>query len=161
MPVDFVPKSIVKSAVRTFTAPIVSAETFDSVIASLLVTENNPLGAAVTKSTESYGATIAYIEETEGATVGTVTLRGKTRAAINASVTAALADTALATAFGGDAVQDTTKNTWYVKLKVVEPTYGETYYLSFNRDTLTILSYENDAVLTVVETWADIVTAMN
>ena len=95
MPVDFVLKSIVKSAVRTFTAPIVSAETFDSVIASLLVTENNPLGAAVTKSTESYGATIAYIEETEGATVGTVTLRGKTRAAINASVTAALADTAL------------------------------------------------------------------
>ena len=58
-------------------------------------------------------------------------------------------------------MQDTTKNTWYVKLKVVEPTYGETYYLSFNRDTLTILSYENDAVLTVVETWADTVTALN
>ena len=165
MPIDFVPKSTVKSAERIFTAPIVSAETFDGIITSLLATEDNPLGAnganGVTVSSASYGATIAFIEETEGKTVGTVTLRGKTRAAINASVTAALADTALATAFGGDAVQDTTKNAWSVKLKCNHPATGETYYLAFTRESLTLSSYEADAVLATVEAWADTVTALN
>ena len=44
MPLDFTPTSVVKSAKRTYTAPITDAQTFDDAVAALKA-EDNPLGA--------------------------------------------------------------------------------------------------------------------
>ena len=172
MPTDFIPTSTVKAASRTFTAPIVSAETFDSII-STLTGDTNPLGAsgyqtagstlpgaAVTEQT--YKATIEYIEETEGKTVGSIVITAPTRASITAAAAHLIADTTLAgeTCFNGDAVQNTTKNSWNARIRIHDPT-GEIYYLTLTRKTLKLTSYENDTILTKVETWADSVPALN
>lgn len=172
MPIDFVPTSVVKAATRSFTAPITAAATYDGIITTLTGAEN-PLGATdyqtagetvsgVTVTDQSYRATIEFIEEVEGKSVGSIVITAPDRAKHAAIINHILADTELsgATCFGGEAVQNTTKDSWSTRVKVHDPT-GEIYYLNFTRNALKLSSYENDAILTKVETWADGVTALN
>ncbi len=172
MPIDFIPTAIVKAAARTFTAPIVSAETFDGIITTL-TGDTNPLGASgyqtagqtlpgAAVADETYKATIEYIEETEGKTVGSIVITAPTRAIITAAAAHLVADTTLAgaTCFNGDAVQNTTKDSWNVRVRIHDPT-GEIYYLTLTRKTLKLSSYEADEILTKVDTWADTVAALN
>ena len=137
MPLDFTPTSVVKSAKRTFTAPITEAQTFDEAIAALSA-EENPLGATdymtagetisgVTTTSEYYKATIEITQ-----------------------------------AYGSDASanRNSAKDSWNVRLKIHDPT-GEIYYLAFTRKDLKISSYESDDILAKVDTWADGVAALN
>ncbi len=171
MPLDFTPTAIVKSAKRTFTAPITSANAFDETIAALKA-EDNPLGATayqtagetidgVTTAAESYRATIEYLD-TLGKTRGAITISAPTRDAYDTIIAELLAATAITTAYGADAVanRNTAKDSWNVRLKIHDPT-GENYFLNFTRKELRINSYEADAILTKVETWADGVAALN
>ena len=172
MTTDFIPTSTVKAATRTFTAPIVSADTYDAVIAAL-TGDTNPLDASayqtsgetragVEVTSQNYRAVIQLIEPDEGKTIGSIILTAPTRTAINAATARIIADTDLAAFFGEgtDAVRNTTKDAWTVRIKVHDPT-GELYYLNLTRKDLRISSYENDAILTKVETWADGVAALN
>ena len=56
--------------------------------------------------------------------------------------------------------RNTAKDNWNVRLRIHDPT-GELYYLTFTRKDLRISSYEADAILAKVETWADGVAALN
>ena len=172
MTLDFVPTSTVKAANRTFTAPITSADTFDGIIQTL-TGESNPLGATsyqtagqtlpgAAVTAESYKAAIQFIEPNEGKTVASLTLIAPTRSACTAAVTRILADTDLAALFGAgvDPVENTTKAVWSVRVRIHDPT-GEIYYLTLGRKDLRLTSYENDAILTKVDTWADTVNALN
>ena len=172
MPTDFIPTSTVKAATRTFTAPIVSADTYDAVITAL-TGDTNPLGASayqtsgetrpgVEVATQNYRAVIQLIEPDEGKTIGSITVTAPTRAVINAAAARIVADADLAALYGEgtDAVQNPTKDAWGVRIKVHDPT-GELYYLNFSRKNLRISSYESDALLAKVETWADSVAALN
>ena len=69
---------------------------------------------------------------------------------------------AITTAYGADAAanRNTAKDSWNVRLKIHDPT-GENYFLNFTRKELRISSYEADAILTKVDTWADGVAALN
>ncbi|HJK78186.1 MAG TPA: hypothetical protein O0Y06_04510 [Methanocorpusculum sp.] len=171
MPLDFTPTSIVKSAKRTFTAPITSANTFDETIAALK-TEDNPLGATayqtagetidgVTTANEYYKATIEYVNAL-GDTLGTIVIDAPDRDAYETIIAELLATTAITQAYGADANanRNTAKDSWNVRLRIHDPT-GELYYLSFTRKDLKISSYESDTILAKVETWADSVTALN
>ncbi len=171
MPLDFVPTSIVKAAKRAFTVPITSAATFDATIAALKAADN-PLGATayqtagetidgVSVANEYYKATIAYLTPL-GEVLGSITVDAPTRAVYDAVVADILADSTLTAKFGEGTIadRDTTKDSWNVRLKIHDPT-GELYYLNFTRKDLKISSYEADAILTKVDTWADSVTALN
>ena len=171
MPLDFTPTSVVKSAKRTFTAPITSAATFDAAIAALKA-EENPLGASdymtagettdgVSTASEYYKATIEYVN-TLGETLGTIVIDAPTRTAYDDIIAELLATTAITQAYGADttANRNTAKDSWNVRLKIHDPA-GEIYYLSFTRKDLKISSYESDTILAKVETWADGVTALN
>ena len=90
MPLDFTPTSVVKSAKRTYTAPITDAQTFDDAVAALKA-EDNPLGATeymtagetvpgVSTASEYYKATIEYTD-TLGETLGTIVITAPTRTA--------------------------------------------------------------------------------
>ena len=171
MPLDFTPTAIVKSAKRTFTAPITSAATFDAAIAALKA-EDNPLGASayqtagetidgVTTAAESYRATIEYVNPL-GKTLGTITISAPDRDAYDDIIAEILATTAITQAYGADttANRNTAKDSWNVRLKIHDPT-GEIYFLNFTRKELRISSYESDDILTKVDTWADGVAALN
>ncbi len=172
MAINFVPTSVVKGAKRIFTAPIVSASVFDANIAAVTGADN-PLdtvsfqssGATVPGAvvgSESYKATVMYVEPVNGKTVGSLVLTAPTRSACDAIVTDLLAATAITAQFGEgvDAVQDTAKSNWNVVVKLHDPN-GENYTLTFTRKELRIGSYEDDAILAKVETWADTVSSLN
>ena len=66
---------------------------------------------------------------------------------------AILADADLAVAVDGDPVRDADSDTYSCQLKRHDVN-SETYYVTFSRDKVGVSSYEDDSILTVVETWS-------
>jgi len=113
---------------------------------------------AVEKSKEAYTARLVY-QDSLAKSVGTGNHKFDTLAGFNAGVTALLAASAVSTAHGGSAVHDAGKDAFSATLKCHDAN-GEIYLVNFSRDQLTLTSYEDDAIRTKVETWADSVTAL-
>ena len=164
---NFFQSGVVKTAVRTLAAPIADVAGFAEVVEDVLV--NNPFGctaymvgteshAAVEKARESYTGRIVY-EDNEAVAVGQVSVRCPTVAAYTANVATVLATAALATAMGGTAAHVTDDDSFSAVLKC-HAASGEVYTLSLSRTRLTLSSYEDDAVRTTVEAWADAVPAL-
>ena len=165
---DFVETSTVKTAVRQIPAPIADIATFEAIVAGVIA--DNPFGCVdyvqsgsthpgVERNRESYSLRVNY-EDVEGNVVGTVTVKAPDMAAFNAAATAVLNDAALETALGGDAVRNPDADAFSCQLKCHDAN-GETYYVALARESVRITSYEDDAVLATVETWADGVAALN
>jgi hypothetical protein len=117
---DFVETANTKSSNRELTNTISDLSVFQSVVTSLI--EDNPLectdyyqsgvavdGIAVSK--EYYTAKFIF-EDNNAKTVGSLSVKCPTVAAYNAAVTAVLADTALATAIGGDCIHNSEKDSF-------------------------------------------------
>ncbi|MDK2890587.1 MAG: hypothetical protein PWR21_1219, partial [Methanoculleus sp.] len=49
---------------------------------------------------------------------------------------------------------------YYAQLKCHDPS-GDDYYVTFTRKTVRISSYQDDAIRTAVETWADAVASLD
>jgi len=166
---DFVQKTVNKTAVRDLTIPIADVASFDNLIESVI--EDNPFGcvgytgsdgqpvAAVVRNREHYTAKVDFIDEDTGKRVGTVSLQSPTIAAFNANAAAVMGNAALATAMGGVAERNFAGETYYAQLKCHDPS-GDDYYVTFTRKTVRISSYQDDAIRTAVETWADAVPAL-
>jgi len=164
---DFVQSTNIKSAIRTLATPIADVATFNTIVQSVIT--DNPFACveymtageshpAVEKTKESYTVKVIY-QNTDAKTIGSLSDRFDTIAGFNAGATAILADTALATAHGGTAIRDTAKETYSASLKCHDAN-GEIYTVTFYRNQITITSYEDDAIRTTVETWADTVAAL-
>jgi hypothetical protein len=160
---DFVQQSIVKTAVRELTTPIADVTAFNTLVAGVI--SGNPWSCtayeiggvaqpAVAKSREGYTARIEYFEDNEAKLVGYVNARAPTVAGFTSSVTAILADVALATAMGGDPVRNSEEESFSATLKCHNAN-GEIYTVTFTRDQVRVSSYSDDAILTAIETWAD------
>ena len=166
---DFVQTTVNKTAVRDLAVPIADVTSFNTLIESVIA--DNPFGcvgytgadgqpvAAVIRNREHYTAKVNFVDEDTGKRVGTVSLQSPTIAAFNANAAEALANTALATAMGGVAERDNARESYYAQLKCHDPT-GDDYYVTFTRKTVRISSYQDDAIRTAVETWADAVPAL-
>lgn len=166
---DFTQKSVVKSAVRNLAAPIADYATFDALIQEVI--ESNPWGctayttAGVTKpgverSRESYAASIVY-ENAEAKTIGSIPVRGPTMTAVNTAVTQITGNASITTAMGtGVSVsRDSSEDTFSCSLKC-HHSNGELFSVTFKRDSVTISSYEADAIRTTLESWADTVAIL-
>ena len=165
---DFVQKTVNKTAVRDLAVPIADVTSFDNLIETVI--DDNPFGcvgyttkggetiAAVVRNREHYTAKVDFLNG-EGKKVGTVSLQSPTIAAFNANAAEALANTALATAMGGVAERNFAGESYYAQLKCHDPT-GDDYYVTFTRKTVRVSSYQDDAIRTAVETWADAVPAL-
>ena len=164
---DFIQTSNTKSAVRTLSVPIADISTFDGIIQAVIT--GNPFGCTayedggetvpgIARSREHYTAKIVY-ETVEAETVATVSSQAPTVAAFGAAATAITDDAALSTALGGTPRLDTGKDSYYCQLRCHDPS-GETYYVTFTRSKVRVSSYEDDAIRTAVETWADTVPAL-
>ena len=121
---------------------------------------------------QHYGIVIFYSEDDEGFIAVVPELPGSSafgeteeealrevKVAVETVATDILAETALATAMGGDPVRDYDHESYSCQLKCHDAS-GEIYYVTFSRDAVRITSYEDDAIRTAVETWADTVPAL-
>ncbi len=164
---DFVQKSVTRSAARELATPIEDAATFNTIVAGVI--SGNPFGCtgyqygsethpAVEKTRERYTAKVAY-QDMEAKTVGLVSAQSPSLAAYTANVTAVLANAAVATAMGGTAVHALEDDTFSATLKCHDAS-GEIFTITFSRTAVTLASYEDDAIRTAVEAWADTVPAL-
>jgi hypothetical protein len=164
---DFIQNTAVKTAVRTLANPIADVAAFATIVDSVVST--NPFGcmsymtagtthAPVEKTKESYVAKIVYQDE-DAKVVGSLSDRFGTVAGFNAGAAAILANTALTAAHGGTPARDSDTETYAATLKCSDPN-GEIYMITFGRDRVSLTSYEDDAIKTKVETWADTVAAL-
>lgn len=164
---DFTQRTNVKSAIRKLADPIADVTAFNTIVQSVITT--NPFGCVsymtagsnhppVEKSKESYTAKFVYQDE-DAKTVGNSSESYNTMAGFTSGIAAVLANTANSTAHGGSAFHNTEKDTYSVTLKCHDPS-GEMYFVTISRQQVAIFSYEDDAIRTVIETWADGVTAL-
>jgi hypothetical protein len=159
---DFAPKSAVKSAVRTLAAPFEDVDTLNAVVQSVIL--NNPFGCVsymstganhppVEKSRENYTARFVY-QDNEAKIVGRTAENYATVAGYKSGVAAVLANTANIAAHGGVPAHEIESDTFSVTLKC-HAANGEIFLLTFARQQVSLSSYEDDSIQTVVETWAD------
>ena len=164
---DFTQKTNVKSAVRKLADPIADVAAFNTIVQSVITT--NPLGCIsymlggenhqpVEKSKQSYTAKFVY-QDGEANKIGTSSETYNTMTGFNDGIAAVIANTANTTAHGGTVFHDTDRDCFSVTLKCHDP-IGETYFITISRNQVALFSYENDAIRTRVETWADGVTAL-
>ena len=164
---DFIETSNTKTALRELAVPIADITTFQTIVQAVL--DDNPFGCVdyvqsgvshdgVEKNRESYTAKVVY-EDTFGKTVGNISAKAPSVAAFNSAASTLAADTDLETAMGGDAVRDVENDTYSCQLKCHDAN-GEIYYVTFARDNVRISSYQDDAIRTAVETWADTVAVL-
>ena len=166
---DFVQKTVNKTAVRDLAVPIADVTSFNTLIESVIA--DNPFGcvgytgadgqpvAAVIRNREHYTAKVNFVDGATGKRVGTVSLQSPSIAAFNANASEVLANTALATAMGGEAQRNEDGESYYCQLKCHDPS-GDDYYVTFTRKTVRISSYQDDAIKTAVEAWADDIPAL-
>ena len=160
-------KSVTKTAVRVLTAPVANAAAIKTIADNVVST--NPFGCTsyevggvtmdpVTITKQIYGTQILY-EDDDGKTVGSVSIRAPTTAAFATMKSEVLADAEKTAAMGGDPVNDQERESYSVALRCHDPS-GETYYVTFTRDQIRVSSYSDDAILAVIEAWADTVPAL-
>ena len=142
---NFTPKTVVKSAVRTLTAPITDLTAFSEVVDDILT--NNPFDCtayesggvampAVEKSREWYTARFAY-ENSEAVTIATTTVKCPTVAAYNGVVTAVPAATAINTAIGRTGVHIEEDDSFSATVKCHDAN-GELYNVAISRSAVTV-----------------------
>ena len=151
---DFVQKTVNRTAVRDLAVPIVDVTSFENLIESVIA--DNPFGcvgytgrdgepvAAIVRNREHYTAKVNFIDG-EGKRVGTVSLQSPSIAAFEANA--------------AEAVRDVGHETYYAQLRCHDPS-GDDYYVTFTRTSVRISSYQDDAIRTAVETWADAIPAL-
>jgi len=159
---NFVQSGVVKTAVRELAAPIADVAAFSEVVNDVIT--NNPFGctayqvgtenhAAVEKVREYYTGRIIY-ENGEAEAVGQVSVKSPTVAAYNANLATVLGNAALASAMGGTAAHATDTDSFSAALRC-HAAGGEIYTLALSRTKVTLSSYEDDAIRSAVEDWAD------
>jgi hypothetical protein len=112
----------------------------------------------VEKTKESYTARLVY-EDTNAKNVGTSVEKYNTITGLNAGVAVIMANAPLATAHGGTAIHDPDEDSYSATLRCHDAN-GELYYVNFSRDRISVTSYSADAILMMVETWADTIAGL-
>jgi len=164
---DFVSKSTVKSAERILATPFSNKAALNTLIGDILV--DNPWGCtsyvsggenlpAVSKSSEYYSGTIIY-ENNDGKQIGRISVKSQSSTGFDTTVTNVLANEALETAMGGTGSHDSSEDGFSITLKC-HAANGELFNVTFKRDKVSVTSYESDAILTTIETWADTIAAL-
>lgn len=164
---DFVSKSTVKSAERILATPFANKAALNTLIGDILV--DNPWGCtsyvsggenlpALSKSSEYYSGTIIY-ENNDGKQIGRISVKSQSSAGFDTIVTNVLANEALETAMGGTGSHDSSEDGFSITLKC-HAANGELYNVTFKRDKVSVTSYESDAILTTIETWADTIPSL-
>ena len=160
---DFVQKANVKRSVRTITTKIADVATLNTLVQSVIdtnafqcvdYTSGGATHPGVARGSQSFGIKVVYENPTTLKNVGSATAKANSVAGYSAAATALAGNAALATALGGNAIQDTENESYSISLTCHDAN-GEDYTVTFTRKTITISSYEDAAIVTRVNTWAN------
>lgn len=165
---DFVLTTQTKTAVRELTTPLTNLAAHSALIEDIL--EDNPWSCTdytyggetvdgVTKSKEYYTGKVEYTDPATGKTVGTITVKAPTASGFTGSIASVLADADIASDMGGVASHDSSADAFMCSLKCHDSN-GETYYVAIGRESIRVSSYTADSIVTVIETWADLIPAL-
>ncbi|MBN1167041.1 MAG: hypothetical protein JXA44_07905 [Methanospirillaceae archaeon] len=165
---DFVTTTTNKTAVRDLATPIGNLAAFSALIES--VTDDNPWECTeytasgvtvdgVTKAREYYTGRVVYTDPATGKVIGNISVKAPTPSGFTGSVASVLADADIATDMGGIASHDSSTDRFSCSLKCHDEN-GEIYYVTFARDRIRVTSYEDAAILSTIETWADTLPAL-
>ena len=156
---DFVQNAAVKSALRKLSAPLETMAVFKALITDIVT--NNPWGGVdyvsggatidgCLRGSERYTGKVVY-ENNEAKTVGQISVSAQTSAGFATDISTILSTAALGTAMGGTPSHDSSEDTFSVQIKM-NHTNGEKYTVTVKRDSISVSSYEADAILTAIET---------
>jgi ABC-type uncharacterized transport system permease subunit len=160
---DFVQKADVKRSVRALTTPIADVATLNTLVQGVIDTnafqcvDHVVAGVthpAVSRGTQSFGIRVVYENPSTLKNMGIATARASTVAGYTAAAAAIVGNAALATAIGGTAIQDTEGEGYSISLNCHDAN-GEDYTVTFTRKTITVSSYEDNAIVGLVNTWAN------
>jgi len=160
---DFVQKANVKRSVRTLVTKIADVATLNTLVQGAIDTNafqcvdhivSGATKAGVSRGTQSFGIRVLYENPTTLKNMGNSTAKASTVAGYTAASTALVGNMALATAIGGTAVQDTENEGYSISLACHDAN-GEDYTVTFTRKTVSISSYEDNAIVARVNTWAN------
>jgi hypothetical protein len=165
---DFIPTSISKNALRVLRNPLPSLSAFTTIVTGVVST--NPWGCIpytrsgatmppVELTRELYSGRVIY-QDSMGKAIGTITVNAQSQAGFTAAIAEVLGNTALETTIGGVPVHDPHTDTYSNTLRCCAAD-GDLYNVTFTRKQVRIASYNDDAVLTTLETWADGITALD
>ena len=163
---DFIETSNSRSAVRELVQPIADITTFSAIIQSVI--DDNPFGCTeysengatlpgVARNREHYIAKVVF-DDNAGEKIGTLSVKCPSISAMESAAGAIVADADLALAVG-EPVRDEANDTWSCQLKCHDAN-SDIYYVTFTRTKVRISGYEDDSVLSTVETWADSVAIL-
>jgi len=164
---DFTTSNTTKSAVRKLATPLADVTAFDNIVQGVIT--NNPFQCVsynaqgvthnpVERSKQGYTARVVYQDE-DAKTVAVITARAPTIASFTSVANLIVADTDIATAYGGTPVRDLENEKYAASLKCHDAN-GEIYFVNFSRDQVTLTSFSDEAIRSRVETWADTVAAL-
>lgn len=164
---DFVSTSVTKSAKRTLTTKWGLIADFNTLMATIL--SGNPWGcteytsggetlAGIRKTKEYVSGKVVY-EDTGAKQVGYISVNAPSSTAFNTDISTIIATAALATAMGGTASHDSSEDSFSTTFTCHDAN-GEVYKVQFTRDAVTVSGYEADSILTAIETWADLQSAL-
>ena len=159
---NFLHNSEAKITVRELANPIADIGSFDTLVSSVI--DENPFGctayttdgqshAPIKKAKEIYTARFVY-EDTNANIVGTSDVDFNTVSCFNSGFAIIMANTSLATAYGGICIHDPEEDTYYFALQCHDAN-GEFYYLTFRRDEVALVAHSNDAIRGRFGAWAD------
>jgi len=160
---DFVQKADVKRSVRTLTTKIADVAALNTLVQGVVDANSfqcvdhvvaGETHQGVTRGTQSFGIRVVYENPTTLKNMGTANAKASTVAGYTAASTALVGNTALATAIGGDPIQDTETEGYSISLNCHDAN-GEDYTVTFARKAITVSSYEDNAIVARVNTWAN------
>jgi hypothetical protein len=165
---NFVLTTQTKTAVRELATPLTNLAAHSTLVGDIL--EDNPWlctdytygGEAVegvTTSKEYFSGKVEYTDVSTGRVIGTITVKAPTASGFTGAIATVLADADIATDMGGIASHDSSADAFMSSLKCHDSN-GETYYVAIGRDSIRISSYTADSIVTVIETWADLIPAL-
>ena len=164
MVANFTQTQNVKTAERNNTAPIVDVTTFGSIVSDLVTSKP---GADSAEIASEYYTVKFFIYDVELNKLGEITMKVPSAAAYTQAVTEVITNGALnavATACAEGATVERNQSddvfSARVKLSQTEENGDEIFYVSLGREVTRLTSYEADAILAAVETWADTQTAL-
>jgi len=164
---DFATTITTKTVVRKLANPVPDVTAFDNIVQGVI--NNNSFQCVgynaggvdhlpVERCRQSFTARIPY-EDSEAKNVALVTIKAGTIAIFTAQANRVVADAGIATSFGGTANRDYEGETYAAALKCHDAN-GEIYFVNFTRDRVTLASYNDEAIRSRVETWADTVSSL-
>ena len=165
MAADFTQTQNVKTAERELTAPIVDVTTFGTVLADLI--SNAPGADSAEIASQQYAAKFV-INNSELTKLGEITVKVPSSDAYTAAITAIITNGVLDAIAGaceeGASIERNQSDDVFsarVKLVQTEEQGNETFYVTLAREKTRVTSYEAEAILTAVETWADTQEALD